>query len=271
MQNQIIGNKYLILNKIGNGSFGSIFQGENQRTKELVAIKIEPINQHTKLLKNESNIYQYLKDLDGIPNVKWYGKDELNYYMVIPLLGESLQTIRDNKTVISLFFLKNISLQILSLLQYIHKRGVIHRDIKPDNFLFGTNKDQLFLIDFGLCKFYLENNNHIPMKATNYLIGSLNYTSINSHEKNELSRRDDLISLGYIILYLYYGNLEWSAINIPENKEENNKQIYILKKKIVKNKDLPSFLNSFIDYCYSLKFDEQPNYSYLICLLEKII
>jgi hypothetical protein len=62
-----------------------------------------------------------------------------------------------------------------------------------------------------------------------------------------------------------------SVINIPENREENNKQIYMLKKKIVKNKDLPSFLNSFIDYCYCLKFDEEPNYTYLIHLLEKII
>jgi serine/threonine protein kinase len=85
----LIGNKYKLLEKIGEGSFGSIYKGENIRTHELVAIKVEPINNNTKLLKNESIIYQYLNNNEGLPNVKWFGKDQINYYMVINLLGES--------------------------------------------------------------------------------------------------------------------------------------------------------------------------------------
>ena len=79
----IIQNKYKLIEKIGQGSFGSIYKGENIRTNELVAIKIEPIKNNTKLLKNESIIYQYLINSEGLPNVKWFGKDDNNYYMVI--------------------------------------------------------------------------------------------------------------------------------------------------------------------------------------------
>lgn len=266
MENKKIANKYIIIKKIGQGSFGSIYQGQNQRTNELVAIKIEPLNQKTNLLTNESNFYNFLKDIDGIPNVKWYGKDEINYYMVIPLLGESLQTLRNNKT--SFFNLKSISIQILYLLESIHKKGLVHRDIKPDNFLFGLTSNKLYLIDFGLCKFFLKDNKHISIKKTSCLIGSVNYSSINSHEKWELSRRDDLISLGYIMIFLFYGTLDWSSINLNENKEYNQILILESKKNILKKEKLPLFLFSFLEYCYSLKFHEEPNYLFLNNLLK---
>jgi serine/threonine protein kinase len=275
MENIIIGKKYLVINKIGNGSFGSIFKGENIRTKELVAIKVESINQNLKLLKNESNIYQYLKELEGIPNIKWYGKDEINYYMVIPLLGDSLQLVIDSKnnnSTNSLLFIKETSIQILFLIKSIHEKGLIHRDIKPDNFLFGKNNNKLFLIDFGLCKFFLDNNNnHISIKKTSYLIGSINYVSINSHEKFELSRRDDIISLGYIMFYLYYERLDWSDINGSDKTEENLKKIYILKKNILKKEKIPFFLFKIIEYGYSLTFEEEPNYFYLNQLINQIV
>ena len=88
---ELINKKYILLDKIGSGCFGSIYKGQNIRTKEYVAIKIESINDNLKLLKNESNIYQYLNGCEGMPYVKWFGKDKTNYYMVINLLGDSLQ------------------------------------------------------------------------------------------------------------------------------------------------------------------------------------
>jgi len=265
MENKQIANKYLVLQKIGNGSFGIIYKGENIRTKERIAIKIEPIFQNTKLLKNESIIYNYLKEIDGVPNIKWYGKDKINYYMVISLLGNSLQTTRENLNInFSINYLTSISNQILFLIQSIHRKGIIHRDIKPDNFLFEINSDKLFLIDFGLSKFYLNENKHISNKKTNFIIGSVNFTSYHSHENNELSRRDDLISLGYIMIFLYLGKLEWSNINL----KENNELIIDLKKNILKNDNLPLFIRYYLIYCYSLRFDEEPNYFYLIDLLK---
>ena len=74
----MINNKYKLLNKIGEGSFGSIYKAENCRKREEVAIKVEPISNGTTLLKNESKIYQYLLGTKCIPQVKWYGKDEIS-------------------------------------------------------------------------------------------------------------------------------------------------------------------------------------------------
>ena len=93
----LIVKKYILLDLIGSGSFGSIYEGINVRTQEKVAIKVEPINNGTKLLKNETTIYQYLSNKQGIPEVKWYGKDNQNYYMVLNLLGESLDAIKEKK------------------------------------------------------------------------------------------------------------------------------------------------------------------------------
>ena len=104
----IINKKYIIINKIGSGSFGSIYKGQNIRTKELVAIKVEAIKDKLKLLKNESNIYQYLNGCDGIPFVKWFGKDENNYYMVINLLGLSLQDLMDKMKKLPLLLILKI-------------------------------------------------------------------------------------------------------------------------------------------------------------------
>jgi len=260
--NTIIANKYIIQEKIGNGSFGSIYKGINQRTNEKVAIKIELIEKKTKLLKNESVIYQYLKDVDGIPNVKWFGKDLKYYYMIIPLLGESLEIYKNNNNSISLETILQIGKKMLNLLEIIHSKGLVHRDIKPDNFLFGLD-NKLHLIDFGFCKGYLIDNKHVSIKKTSSLIGSVNFASFYSHEHLELSRRDDLISLGYILYYLYYGNLVWSKINFHSNYEENNNKISVMKKKIVKKMNLISFLKNFLEYTYQLSYEENPNYQFL--------
>ena len=260
--NIIIANKYIIQEKIGNGSFGSIYKGINQRTNEMVAIKTELIESETKLLKNESAIYQYLKDVDGVPNVKWYGKDLKYYYMIIPLLGESLEIYKNKYASISLETILQIGKKMLDLIESIHSKGLLHRDIKPDNFLFGLDC-KLYLIDFGFCKSYLIHDKHISIKKTSSLIGSVNFASFYSHEHVELSRRDDLISLGYILYYLYYGNLDWSKINIRTNYEENNKKIISMKKNIVQKPNLNTFLKNFLEYAYLLYFEEKPNYQYL--------
>jgi serine/threonine protein kinase len=135
-----IQNKYVINEQIGVGSFGFIYKGTNIRTNEKVAIKMEPIKNNTKLLKNESTIYQYLLNVNGVPTIKWFGKDEINYYMVINLLGESLQSFVEKRGPIPLKLTMKIGLQILYLLKDIHEKGLVHRDVKPDNFLIGIGK-----------------------------------------------------------------------------------------------------------------------------------
>ena len=258
----LINNKYKIIEKLGAGCFGEIYKGENIRTNEQVAIKVEPIVNNLKLLKNESVIYQYLVGLQGVPSVKWFGKDTTNYYMVLNLLGQSLQTLLNSKSSFSLKLVLQIGLQIIYTLKSIHEKGLAHRDIKPDNFLLGNNennKKQIYIIDFGFCKSVANITN---TKKTTGLIGSLTYASLNAHNYTELSYRDDLESLGYMLIYFYQGFLEWQKI-------EDVQDIIKAKQQVINNEKIPIVLRDFIKEVRQLGFKEIPNYNSLISLLKR--
>ena len=254
----LINNKYKIIEKLGAGCFGEIYKGENVRTQEYVAIKVESIANNLKMLKNESVVYQYLAGLQGVPNVKWFGKDNVNYYMVLNLLGNSLQNVLISKKSFSLKLVLQIGLQIIFILKTIHDKGLVHRDIKPDNFLLGNenNKKQIYIIDFGFCKSVTN------MKTTTGIIGSLTYASLNAHNYTELSYRDDLESLGYMLIYFYQGNLDWQ-------KTEDIKMLIQMKQQVVDNEKIPIVLRDYLKRVRLLDFKEMPDYNSLINLLKR--
>ena len=263
----IINKKYKLLDKIGEGSFGSIYKAHNIRTEEYVAVKVEPIENATKLLKNESTIYHYLNNVPRIPTVKWYGKDEYNYYMVINLLGKSLQDLKNKHYIFPLKLVLQIGIQIILLLQKIHEKGLIHRDIKPDNFLFGLNDESkhLHIIDFGFCKSFIQDEKHMPLKKTHNLIGSHTYASVNAHKFIELSRRDDIESLGHMLIYFYLGSLPWQDISELSVINENiHETIINLKTQLLFTTSIPEVLINYMKYVRNLGFEEKPNYTLLI-------
>ena len=265
----LINNKYKLLNEIGKGSFGTIYRGENIRTREKVAIKVEAIEHGAHLLKNESIIYRYLNNMNSIPSVKWFGKDDDNYYMVINLLGKSLQNIKDEIGCFTLNDALKIGIYLINLIQKIHEKGLVHRDIKPDNFLFGLDDtSKIYIIDFGFCKSYVGDDEHIPMKKTNNLIGSRTYASINAHNFDEISRRDDLESLCYTLIYIVLGKLDWqmtSSYN-HEHPKLANLRIRDMKINMIESFTpyIPSIFINSLKYIRTMEFSDNPNYAYLI-------
>lgn len=268
-----IENKYDIQYQLGEGSFGKIFNGINKITNEEVAIKLEDINNehNVSILKHEAKIYKLLENVNGIPKLRSFGKKENYNYLIIDKLGYSLEELRIKcggkfslKTVLM------ISFQLLTRIESIHKKGIIHRDIKPDNFLIGSYNTLLFskihIIDFGLSTLYLnENDEHIENKKKKDITGTLRYISVNVHNKNSPSRRDDLESIGYVLVYLLIGKLPWQSIN-KKNREDKIKIICDYKSNIHLCHLFPNIPYEFIlyiNYCRHLHYDEEPDYKYL--------
>lgn len=263
----IIHNKYLVLNQINQGSFGTIYKGINTLTCNYVAIKTEPIKGQLSLLKNETKIYNLLNGNIGIPSVKWFGKDDKNYFMVLDLLGLSLQEIIKDTCKMPLLLVLKIGIKIIHILNILHDKGFVHRDIKPHNFLLNKYMNQIFIVDLGFCKNYMINGIHNKIKNTHNIIGSKNYASIMAHRHIELSRRDDLESLGYMLIFLCNGFLEWNNI-------DDEQEILLLKENVIYKKNDPTYpdvLLDFMKYVRLINYDEAPNYCLIIDkFIEKI-
>ena len=208
-----VNRKYRLSRKIGSGSFGDIYLGVNVTTGEEVAIKLESTKTRHPQLLYESKIYRILYGGIGIPNVRWYGIEGDYNVMVLDLLGPSLEDLFNycSRT----FKLKTVLLlanQLLTRLEFIHTKSFIHRDVKPDNFLIGPNRlsHVVYIIDFGLAKcFKSSDGEHIPFRDGKNLTGTARYASINTHLGYEQSRRDDLETIGHVILYFLRGSLPW--------------------------------------------------------------
>ena len=263
----ILFKKYLVIKKIDEGSFGSIYLSQNIQTKEKVAIKIENRKTENPLLEREAYILFYLRG-PGLPEIKTFGKTKDLFILIQNLLGPSLANLLDKHSIV--FTIKDIcmlSIQMIERLEYIHLKNYIHRDIKPHNFLMGIDDpDILYLIDFGLSKKYRsKKGKHIKFSINNNITGTPRYCSINGLRGAEQSRRDDLESLFYVIIYFFRGNLPWQNLKIKSRQERFNRINY-LKKNIsykILCKNLPQELYNFGTYIKHLKFEEDPDYNFL--------
>ncbi|KAL3318314.1 Casein kinase I isoform epsilon [Cichlidogyrus casuarinus] len=263
-----IANKFLMGRKIGSGSFGEIYLGTNISTQEEVAIKIEDVNAKFPQLMIEAKVYKLLQDVCGIPSLKWAGKEGEFNIMVLQLLGPSLEDLFnycDRK--FSLKTVLQLADQLITRLESIHARCFIHRDIKPDNFLMGLGAqgNQLFLIDFGLAKRYCDKRtkNHIPYREKKNLTGTARYASINTHMGIEQSRRDDMESLGYVLVYFLRGSLPWQGLKAGTKRQKYER---ISEKKMSTTinelcQGLSIEFSNYVVMCRSIRFDDAPDYN----------
>jgi serine/threonine protein kinase len=272
----IICDKYLVDTLIGHGAYGKIYKIKNIYTDELLAIKVEPKSYNLGLLKYESQIYNLMSIYNGFPTLKWYGGDDENYYMVLTLLNYSISDLinnnnNNNNNKLPLWVICYFGIQMFDRIKVLHNNGIIHRDLKPDNFLLGLNENYniLYIIDFGFSIKYIdEYNKHIPMEVNETITGTPNYISINGHDKKTLSRRDDVESICYMLLYMFIGKHLWK-------NDATLDEIYTVKYELINNTNtniyntLPNIFNKLFMIVGKLQFNETPNYNDLTDILKQ--
>ena len=277
LKDKIFFKKFKTVKVIAVGGFGCVFEGLDLIKKEKVAIKIEK-KSNINYLESECCYLVNLKGY-GIPKVISFGISGNYYVLVEEGLGKSLDMITKEEKKICVKDLCMIAIQILDRLEYIHSKYVIHRDIKPGNFLIGdSNPTVIYLIDFGFAKKYRSSlsKKHLQYKNHNYVSGSINYASINANLGLEQSRRDDLEALGYSLIYMANGNFPWKIVDFDKNLTliEKINKICEMKKELKLEKlceNLPKQLIDYFKYCRNLRFEQEPDYKYLQCLFKEAL
>jgi len=258
--------KYKAIKKLGEGSFGKVYKAEYKG--EYYALKFESHNEGQNLLEAEATIMSYLKG-PNIPLIKSFGFAGDYNILVMQLLGKSLEDIFNKLEKFSVKTTAMLGYQMLNVLQYIHDRHIIHRDIKPDNFVMGINDKNaiLYLLDFGLAKKYRSSKTLIqyPYIKRKKLTGTARYASIHALEEMEQSRRDDLEATGYVLMYFLRGSLPWQGLKI---KTKDNRYQKILDKKKETSaeelcKNFPIEFKQFVEYSKNLEYEENPDYNKL--------
>jgi casein kinase 1 len=260
----IINNRFVLGKKLGKGAFGSVYIAFDKELNIKVALKMERKDLERTTLSHEYKIYSQLEGQTRVPNAIWYGESGQFNVLAMDYLGKSLDQISSTKGVPMKTVLM-LGIQAIEILEFIHKKGILHRDIKPANFALDKKGKFLYLMDFGLAKRFKNNNVHLVLKTGKKMVGTPRYASINSHNGLELSRRDDLESLGYILIYFALGSLPWQN---SQGKTKEEKYEDIRKKKIqtdIKDlcKELPDEFLLYMQYVRGLEYAQKPDYKYL--------
>jgi len=235
-----------------------------------VALKLESQRHTRPQLQYEEKVYRVLQGGVGVPLVHWFGCEGDYNVLVLDLLGPSLEDLfcfchrkMSLKTVLML------ADQMICRVEWLHSKGLLHRDMKPDNFVIGLGRkaNHVHLIDYGLAKRYIDpvTKQHIPYREDKNLTGTARYASLNTHLGLEQSRRDDLEALGNVLVYLVRGSLPWQGLHANNKKDKYEK---VRLKKLQTSSEalcwgLPPEFCQYLNYCKGLGFEEKPNYKYL--------
>jgi len=267
----VVGEKYQLDQRIGSGAHGVVYMGTDIDTGKQVVVKMELQTVRNPKLAKEYKIYKILAGGVGISRVHWFGKAGKYNALVLDVLGPSLYDLF--KFCGRKFTLKTVLMladQMLTILEYIHSKNLIHRDIKPANFVMGLDMRELnmvYIIDFGLAKSYYDTNTqqHISCVWRGSLTGTAAYASINAQLGMEQSRRDDLESLGFALIYFALGSLPWQRLKAKTRQEFHSK---VMQKKMntpveILCRCLPKEFATYVNYTRNLAFIEKPDYNSL--------
>lgn len=272
--NDVLNRRYEIQEIIGNGAFGNIYKAKCKKKHLLYAVKTESVDSQYTTLTHECSVLKYLYDnrCRSIPHISWYGLHKQVICLVTPLYDMTLtEYLQQNK--VSLESLCKMFPKLITLMQTIHELHVIHRDIKPDNFM--VKNGELFLIDFGLAHVYIDQeSNRIENTQQTEITGNIRFCSYYVMIGHRPSIRDDIISLGYMFLYIIHLELPWD--HVPHLKDSPYPRNHVLNQrnqKIAQYKHLDSIkrfsssihkdLIMYFQYIYSIYYDELPCYDAL--------
>lgn len=277
----MIQNQWQVVDLVGHGGFGEVYKGIDTRNNRPVAIKVEPRTPRS-WLYHEARI---MKDLNvqgvrGVPSLHYFGEEpNLDHrFLIMSFLGLSLEDLHERHQRFSLKTTLMLMYQMVSLLQRLHAAGYIHRDLKPDNFLLGSDAKTLFLIDFGLSNKYVmtdsENNTvHKPMQVDRPFIGTTRYASLNTHKGVSQSRRDDLESLIYIGVYMYRGRLPWTGLNIND-RDAKERKIGEMKEQLTPEQicsRCPVVFPKLLAYARQTQFEDALEYDIIRSLINQTL
>ena len=272
----MVGGKYRLMKKIGGGAFTEIFEGIDVLDNSKIAIKLEHNSIKYPQLLFESKLLQSFKGI-GIPKVYWAGISGEYHIMIMELLGNDLEELFQScGKKFSLKTVLMISKQVIDRIHHLHNQNFIHRDIKPQNFVIGKKENEhiIYLVDFGLAKRFKEEytNFHIPLRQGIKITGTIRFASCNVMNKKELSRRDDMESIGYLFLYFLKGSLPWQGLKIKQKKEKFEK-IREMKMNLDLDKlseEIPEEFGTYLKMVRKLEFEEEPEYGKYINLFDDL-
>lgn len=280
---------YKIERKLGKGGFGQVFVGRRvsggtERTSGPGAMEVALKFEHRNSKgcnygpPYEWQVYTILGGSHGVPKVHYKGRQGDYYVMVMDMLGPSLWDVWNSSgQAMSSEMVACIAVESLSILEKMHARGYVHGDVKPENFLLGqpstSQEKKLFLVDLGLATKWKDSSNgqHVDYdQRPDMFRGTVRYASVHAHLGRTASRRDDLESLAYTLIFLHRGRLPWQGY------QGDNKSFLVSKKKMATSPEMlccfcPPPLKQFLEIVVNMKFDEEPNYAKLITLFEGLI
>ena len=244
--------RWRVSHLLGKGSFGQIYEGVNVDTNERVAIKMEPADCKHPQVRWEAKVYSAQKGIK--PSILWFGTIANQIILVMEKLDCSLSF---KPLPISL---RSVARQMIDRIKGLHEAGYIHRDIKPENFL--LKAETVYLIDMGLAKKYMtRDNKHIPYSENKRMVGTPRYASIHNQLGHEVSRRDDMESIAYVLIYLAKGRLPWQ--NLPKSDDPHAAILKTKQQTRITDlcESLPKSYLNLLEHAKSLRFDETPNYN----------